>query len=191
MTVPAAAGPPAAAGTRTWRVKVVMPCWETGKHAGEPVGWLSMNNLPDNRREKIRFGKAKKLWRLASYEAITVAGVPSNLPRIRLDVEFRTSINNIKDPANLELTLKPVIDAIGPQRIYETTTIKKVKFGSRVIEAPVRRIQVEVGHGIIAGDDPRYLTRTEPTFGPVLGRNNPIKGVVILTIHQLPPQEAT
>ncbi len=191
MTAPLAeASGPAVATAGVWQVVITMPCWETGKRRGEPVGWLSMNNLPSSRWEKIRWDKAKKLWRLASYEAVVVAGVTRHLPRIHIDVQIRTSINNVKDPANLEPTLKPIIDAFGPERIYQQTIKKKVKVGDQVVEVPQRRTVTEKGRGVIPGDDPRYLQRTESTFGVPLGRKNPIKGVVTLTIRRLPAQEA-
>ncbi len=184
------AAAPGAGAAGVWRVEIVMPCWDTGKHRGEPVGWLSMNNLPDDRWAKIKWGKAKKLWRLAAFEAIVAARVPRHLPRIHLDVEIRTPINNIKDPANLELTLKPIIDALGPERIYEQKVMKTVRYGRQTVTVPTRRTVAEIGRGVIPGDDPRYLQRSETTFGRSLGRKNPIKGVVILTIRKLDALEA-
>jgi hypothetical protein len=155
-----------------------MPVWESGKKAGEPVGWLSLNRLPTTRWQKVAFDKVRGLWRTGAYSALVVARVPRGLARAEVAVELRFTDRTVRDPSNYELTIKPVIDALGPQRIYESKAKKKD-----------HGIVVEHGRGVIPGDDPRYLVRPNTTVGEPLGRTNPIKGIVTLTIRPLPALE--
>lgn len=153
-----------------WRVEVTMPVFGVGV----PVGWQSLNKLPTTVRDKIRWDAARREWRQAAYAAIITAQVPRNLGRISATIELRFPDRTVRDPANFEPTIKPVIDAFGPQRVRRSPQ-KKKDFG----------IVVELGRGVIPGDDPRYLTRPNPIIGPPLGRQNPIKGVIIVHVQQL------
>jgi hypothetical protein len=169
-----------------------MPDFHKGKFRGHPVGWLSLNRLPSGVRTrplkdgrppsvlgKIEWGLAVEAWRLASFEAIVVAGVPRNLGRIELQIELRFPDLAERDTGNVEPTLKPIVDALGKGRVYRSKA-KKTDHG----------MVVEPGRGVIDTDGPRNLIRPNITVGEPLGRTNPIKGIVVMTIRQLPAQEA-
>ena len=84
-----------------------------------------------------------------------------------------------RDTDNPAPTLKAIVDALGARRLYRSKA-KKKDFG----------IVYEPGREVIPDDAPKYLVRTDVTIGEPLGRSNPIKGIVVLTIRQLPLEEA-
>ncbi len=164
---------------RTWTVVVNMPVWGgRGKNAWTPVGWQSLNNLPDNRFAKMKWSKAKKRWRVAAYSAIVNARVPQHLGRIEVDIELRFTTNQTsRNAENFEQTIKPVIDALGQQRIYNVTDKKTGK----------EKQVIEVGWNVVDGDDERYLVRAgRVRIGPKLERGHKAAGQVILTIRRIP-----
>ncbi len=169
-----------------------MPEFSEGRFVGWPVGWQSLNKLPRGvwtRKNKngspaatlgqVEWDLARKEWRTAAYSALIVAKVPRHLGRVELSIELRFPDMKERDPGNFEPTVKPCIDACGPQRRY-VSKAKKKDFG----------VVVELGRGIIPTDAPRCLVRPNATIGEPLGRNNPIKGMVIMTIRPLPLEEA-
>lgn len=189
MTGPA--GKPGPATEGVWRVEVHMPVFSRGKFEGFPVGWQSLNRLPSGVRSrgrrgdpppsnlgKVEWDQARKDWRLAAYLALIDAKVPRGLGRIELQIEMRFPDRAHRDTGNFEPTLKPIIDALGGKRLYRNER-KKTDYG----------IVYEPGREIIADDTPRHLVRTNATIGEPLGRTNPIKGIVVLTIRQLPAEE--
>lgn len=172
-----ASQPTPALPTADWRVEIPMPVLSAGRKAGQSAGWLSLNRLPTSVAAKIVWDQAKKDWRLASFMALVVANVPRNLDRIEVTVELRFPDRKIRDTGNYEPTLKPIIDALGPQRVYRSANVKKD-----------HGLVVEIGRGIIPSDDPRHLIRPHAFIGEPLGRSNPIKGVVVLHIRNLTPE---
>lgn len=187
MSAPASRPEPATPSTG-WRVEVVMPTFSEGRFAGWPVGWQSLNRLPTGVRcrkrkdggpasplGKIEWDAARREWRQAAYAAVIAAGVPRHLGRIEVTVELRFPDASERDPGNFEPTIKPCIDALGPQRVYRSAA-KKKDYG----------LVVELGRGIIETDAPRCLVRPNAVIGEPLGRANPIKGMVILHVRQLP-----
>ncbi len=173
MSAPASR-PESADTAKVWRVEVVMPVHTEGRNRGKPVGWQSLNNLPANVQQKIDWDRARREWRIAAYIATVAAAVPRHLGRIEVTVEFRFPTRGDRDPGNLEPTVKPCIDALGPQRVYRSKA-KKKDFG----------LVVELGRGVIETDSPRHLARPDPIIGEPLGTKNPIKGMVILHVRQL------
>lgn len=180
------------AGEAVWRVEVPMPVFSKGKFEGWPVGWQSLNRLPSGVRSrgrrgdpppptlgKVEWNQARKDWRLASYIALLAAKVPRGLGRIELGIEMRFPDRAQRDTGNFEPTLKPIIDALGNSRLYRSANVKED-----------HRMVYEPGRKIIADDTPNNLVRPNATIGDPLGRNNPIKGIVILTIRQLPLEAA-
>ena len=161
---------------RSWRVEVPMPVHVDGRLAGKPVGWLNLNDLGVGSRAALARWKAKKAWRVAATDALRRARVPQGLARIGLTVEFRFRDRIRRDPGNYELTVKPVVDALQPQ-----VTGMRRNPRTKVL-APF----VDHGHGVIPGDDPRYLVRGEElAVGVPLGRKNPVQGMVVLHIVDL------
>lgn len=152
-----------------------------GRSAFKPVGWLSLNDRPGGRGAAIAAWRAKTAWRTAAYNALLRRRLPTGLARIYVQVEFRFPDRLHRDPSNFEPTVKPIIDALQTTRQYHR---KKRGGGLELV--------VEPGIGMVLGDDPRYLVRgPELPVGEPLGRANPIKGVVILHIVPLPPEENT
>lgn len=178
MSAPASRPDPAAVD-QTWQVVVNMPVFEEGRKAGQPVGWLGLNTLPRSVSEKIAKDKAAKLWRRAAYAAIVKARVPQRLGRISVGVELRfTETREERNAANFEPTIKPVIDALGPQRVYPS----KDKNGKEYLVA-------ELGREVVNGDDARYLLRPgEPVIGEPLGRKSRVRGQIVLTIRHTPAE---
>jgi hypothetical protein len=169
-----------------------MPVFSEGKFEGFPVGWQSLNRLPSGVRSRGRRGdpppavlgkvdwdQARKDWRTAAYVALLEAKVPRHLGRIELQIEMRFPDRAHRDTGNFEPTLKPIIDALGGKRLYRSKATTK-NYG----------IVYEPGREIIPDDTPRCLVRTNATIGEPLGRNNPIKGIVVLTIRRLPMEAA-
>jgi hypothetical protein len=164
-----------------WRIEIPMPVHgpdAPSRLRGKPVGWLSLNKLAGGVRAAQDRWWVKKAWRLAACLAYQRHRLPRGLPRIYIEVEFRFSDRTRRDPSNLELTVKPIVDALQPERS-----------GIRYNPAKKRREPfVDKGWGVIPGDDPRYVVRgAEMEIGEPLGRTNPIKGMVILHIKPLPP----
>lgn len=188
MTGPAGNPDPAA---QVWRVEVRMPVFSDGKFEGWPVGWQSMNRLPSGvytkaragspppaRLGKIDWDRARRDWRTAAYLALLEAKVPPGLGRIELGIELRFPDRRRRDTDNPGPTLKAIVDALGKRRLYRSKN-KKKDYG----------IVYELGREIIPDDAPQYLVRKDITIGEPLGRDNPIKGIVVLTIRQLPAEE--
>ncbi len=162
-----------------WTVVVDMPTFSEGRQSGKPVGWRSTNKLHRNVGEKIRFDAAGRAWRIAAYQALVLAGVPQHLGFIEYDVTVRYAHGDRqvpRDVENLELTLKPVVDALGRQRIYRSAA-KKRDYG----------IVVELGREIVEEDSPKFVRRTGVTIGSRLPKGDPSHGKVILTIRKAAP----
>lgn len=160
-----------------WRVEIPMPVFPDGKDRGKPVGWLNLNAIGTGARGAIKINKAKKQWRIAAALAYKKHRVPQNLGAIYVLVGFRFSDRRHRDPSNYELTIKPVIDALQPQKsgIRYNPALKK--------QAPF----VDHGWGVVPGDDPRFVTRgPELQVGDPLGTKNPVKGMVIVHIFPMP-----
>jgi hypothetical protein len=177
----------------TWQVVVDMPVFPDGKDAGKPVGWLSLNNLPKSLRDQIRKNKAAKLWRVAAYNALVKARVPQHLGRISVTIELRfTTRQTRRNAANYELTIKPVIDALGPLNVYHRRKNTGRGAKNTVVKTATdpTEMVVELGRDVVPDDDTRYLIRPgEPLIGEPLGRGSRVTGQVILTIRQIPPEQ--
>lgn len=176
MTAPSAAGTQAG----TWRVEVPLPIG---------AKWISLNRPPVHRFEQMRHNALRRNLRRLAADAIRDAGVPEGLGRVRVQVELRFIDRRIRDAANFEPTIKPIIDALQPTRRYERTT--STRFGRRIVRG-VETV-TEHGAGVVPGDDRRYLERPEPTIGEPIGRGTGRAGIVVLHITALNPtcQEST
>lgn len=181
MTAPA--GRRAAAITASeWRVEIEMPVHVDGRDRGKPVGWLTLNKIQGGVWGAIGRWRAAKAWRIAAYDAYKRAKLPRGLRCVYVEVEFRFPDRTRRDLPNFELTVKPVIDALQPEKSgmrYNPHLKRKAPF-------------VDKGWGVIPGDDRRYLIRgPELPPGEPLGRQNPIKGMIILHITHLPEVDST
>lgn len=163
---------PTAADEDGWlRVEIPMPVFESGADQGKPVGWLSLNKLPNTVREQIKQKKIAKLWRQAAYNAYLKHRVPTGLDRIYVQIEYRFAENHGQEPSNFERTVKPIIDALQPMRRYHRKTRKGL------------RLVIELGAGVIPTDAQRHLVRGhELLVGEPLGKTNRVQGMVILYI---------
>lgn len=155
-----------------FQVQVPMPGgW--GGHGR--IGWLNLNNsLPASRGGAIQIGKKHRAWREAARDAYKAARIPTGLPRVRVQAILHFAEIRTRDPANWEPTLKPIIDAMLPTK---TVRSKKAPSGFARI----------TGHGLVAGDDPRYMERPETIIGQCLPMDSPFGGMVTLNITPLPP----
>lgn len=166
-------GPQVPASGEGWTVVIDMPVFEKGRKAGKPVGWLNLNTM--RRLHWREHDEIIRLWRQASYKALLAKRLPKGLGRVRVQIELRCVENRIRDVPNYEGTFKPIIDALQPTRVK----LRKNRNGRT-------EAVTELGVGLIAGDDSRYLERTAVEGDP-LGRNHKSKGQVIL--HITPLQE--
>lgn len=162
-------GPQVPASGDGWTVIVDMPA---------RAEWLNLNTVHNwNWRRRWQ---SEVAWRKAAHDALKRKRLPKGLDRVRVDVELRFPDRRVRDASNYEPTLKKIIDALQPQTV--TWTTDKKTGGKKPV--------VHLGVGLIPGDDKRYMDRPEPTIGEPLGRNNPVKGQVILRITPLQKQEA-
>jgi hypothetical protein len=170
-------------GVTGWVVSIDMPRFETGKRSGELTGWLDMNKPPDTTRKKIEHTEIRRLWR----QAAKVAYARKRLPRRTLDrvfvlVQFQFRVGDGKhDQPNLEPTLKPIMDALQPERVV---VIRKKNPRTGRVELDT---QVHLGWGVIPDDGDEHLVRgqQQPKLPP-LDRNSPIGGRVVLHIIPFP-----
>lgn len=135
-----------------------------------PIRILSFN------QDQGRGARAhRKVWRDEAHRLIGDARVPVGLDRIRIDINIRFPAAGRRDISNYHPTIaKPIVDAIGPQRVY-------VREGVTTIAR---------GHGIIRDDTPQFLCCTDCphiTFGEPVGRDDPRwpYGLVVLTITDM------
>lgn len=173
-----AAPPPGVTG---WVVSIDMPVFETGKRAGQRVGWLDMNHPATTTAARIVHSEIRRLWRQAAKVAYTKQRLPRGAGRIYVLVQFQFNDNTKRDQPNFELTVKPIIDALQPERIV---VVKKKNKRTGRIELST---QVHLGRGVIPDDSDEWLVRgpQQPKLPP-LGRNNPIRGRVVLHIIPFP-----
>lgn len=180
MTGPAhlTAPPPGVTG---WVVAIDMPRFEDGERAGELVGWLQMNKPPTSTRQKIQHTEIRRLWRQAAKAAYGRQKVRRNLGRVYVLVEFQFADNIKRDQPNFEPTVKPIIDALQPQRVVP---IKKKNKRTGRIELST---QVHLGWGVVPDDADEWVVRgpQQPKLPP-LGRDSHIGGRVVLHIIPFP-----
>lgn len=170
-----------APGTASWVVPIDMPVYESGKHRGRPVGWLTSNNRPASREGGIFQGKRRSLWRQKSYATylthrLHLVTVPSGRVLLQFQFQFVNGIH--PDLSNLGDTTKPIIDALQPDGSY-------LRKGKRV-ELP--------GIGMIPNDTHEWVViGAQLPVLPNLGPNSRIGGRVVVTITPLPaaPQPTT
>lgn len=103
-----------------------------------PAIWLNANDRgPWQRRVPV-----VRVWREATYWAAVKAKLPKGLERIHVEATFHFPTRRARDAENYHATLKPCIDALGPQK----TRAIKGKFS------------VAVGYGLIVNDTPEHLS---------------------------------
>lgn len=141
------------------------------------VEWLNLNTV--HKWHWRRRWDSQRAWRKAAHGALSRKRLPKGLGRIRVEVELRFPDRITRDASNYQPTIKPIIDALQPQKV----TWSEKKNGKK---EPV----VHLGVGLIPGDDKRYIDQPEPTIGEPLGRNNHLKGQVILRITPLQKEAA-
>jgi hypothetical protein len=143
--------------TRQWSLVIAAPA----------EGFLTINATRRMHWSKER--RIARVWRAAAYNAACHAHLPIGLRRIHVDVVLRFVDRKIRDEDNYTLTVKPIIDALGPHRTY-------VSRG---------RLVAELGWGVVPGDDSRYLSRSVIIGEPVAKSWRGPAGLVELTITDL------
>ncbi|MEV0646043.1 hypothetical protein AB0I28_12335 [Phytomonospora sp. NPDC050363] len=137
-----------------------------------PAPFMNSNDRL-SRWEKARRTKA---WRSSAFLLARVNHLPQGLERIRVDAVLYFTTARDRDTSNYELTLKPIVDALGPDK----SRVSKDKQGRlKRVEAP--------GWGVIPNDTPKHLSGPhivldEIPLGDVLSF-----GKVQLTITDLTP----
>jgi hypothetical protein len=180
MTNPAARRSPVALA-EGWTVEIPMPV----DRKGHPVGWVSLNGR-EHWREKHRRTQA---WRIAARDAYAAHRLRRGLDHVYIEIVFRFPDRRHRDPSNFEATAKPIIDALQPQK---TSIIRDKETGKPKLKKGGRfETREDIGWGVVPGDDPRYITRgPEMPVGEPLGRDHPVKGMVIITIKPFPREDA-
>lgn len=179
MTGPAhlLAPPPGVTG---WVAPVCMPRFEKrGPKYGQLVGWLTTNNIATTARGRMEQSEIRRLWRQAAFLAYARFGVPKNLGRIFIQFEFQFAVGDSRyDQPNMEMTVKPITDALTPDR--KVVVKKKKRGGGFTLDT-----QHHIGWGVVPDDSDRWVIRGQqlPKL-PLLGRGDPVGGRVI--VHVIP-----
>lgn len=154
MTAPAPIAPPP--GVTGWKVVIPMPRFEDGRLRGELVGWLTTNNIASTVRTKIdkdgkvQLGKidqdkARRLWREAAWKQYALHRLPKGLGRIYVTLQYETTpASRLRDSPNMEVTAKPIIDALQPEKIV---VVKKTS------------TQRHIGWGVVPDDRDEWVQR--------------------------------
>lgn len=128
--------------------------------------WLTSNNVS---RERMAQSRRVKAWRKNAFEAsfYTRPKLPKGIERVRLDIHFRWAKSPVAEVANMDPTVKVIVDgAIG------------------------RPLGKSPGYGLIVSDSDRHLVygpRTSEIAVFPRGRvaQDPYAGEVVLTITDL------
>ena len=180
MTVGLIVPPPGVTG---WTVTIPMPKWvyadNVGALVGQPVGWLTTNNVATTARGKIRQSKIKQKWRRAAAAAYRDHHVPQGLNcRIEFTVAFAQAVGRLQfhDSPNAEYTVKPIQDALGPN--VPTFTTKRLGRSGKTVKVPSTEIN---GWGIVPNDSDRWVQRgrQQPALPKVPAD---VGGLVVVTI---------
>lgn len=162
-----------------WRVEIPMPAL-TCRHrgcvvscgAGSPAGWSDMNTTSRGGvRASIKGTQVKAAWRRAAYTAFTAARIP---PQDRVYLQFQTR-GWKGDAHNLGLTVKPVVDALGPMRVQYPVDPRTDQ---------VREV-VYWGAGVVPDDTDRYVL-----YGAQLPKLPPVKDLpdaIVVWLWGMPP----
>lgn len=128
-----------------------------------------------NRREHwTKVSKRRKQWREAAYWRAAAMRLPTGLTKVRIDVELRFTTRRRRDAPNYYSdVIKPIVDALGPQRKAKTKT----------------GVRVEPGWGLIPDDTAEFLDLTAPRIGDPVPKGLHPYGLVVLTITDLSGEE--
>lgn len=145
----------AATDTRTWTLAIPAP--------------LAMKS--SNSRDHWRaVSRNQRTWREAAYWRAAAAKLPRGLRKVRIDVTLHFTATRRRDAPNYYAgVIKPVVDALGPQRI---------------VRSP-KGVRTEPGWGLIPDDTAEYLDLTAPRIGQPVARGLHPYGLVVLTITDL------
>jgi hypothetical protein len=89
---------------------------------------------------------AARAWREATYLLAKAAKLPQGLDGVHIHAVFGFTNRRNRDADNLHPTLKPIVDALGPQRQRWAT------------RNGVRRLETSLGYGLVADDTRRYVS---------------------------------
>lgn len=160
------------------RVEIPMPVFFGGKRAGEPVGWLAINQKPTTVAESIVWNAAVSAWRVGARDGYRKVRVPK-LDRVYVTFAVRyaakTSKSHRHDAPNLEPTYKPIVDALQPQRVEMREKTKKVRGRSIRTKEPV----IHYGWGVIPNDNAAGLVRGGQWIGEDLEPGSPHGGMIV------------
>lgn len=127
-----------------------------------PARFLSLNNT---RGHWTTRAEPARLWREATYWLAVQAKLPRGLSKVHIHATFHFTDRRKRDKDNLAPTLKPIIDALTPER-------------RRIVKG---KLKVSKGYGLMPDDTPEYLT-LDWTIGDPVTTN---VGIVELHITEL------
>ncbi len=115
-----------------------------------------------------------KTWREAMFVHAKAAKLPTGLGRVLINIELRFPTGGRRDSANYYTAMKPVVDALGPQRVQ---VVKRGKRAGQTV--------VEVGDGLIVDDTPEFLAGPFIRLGASGKRLGAPFGEVVVVITEL------
>ncbi len=127
-----------------------------------PARFLSLNNTKGHWSTR---SEPARLWRESTYWLAVQAKLPRGLKKVHIAATFHFTDRRRRDAENLHATLKPIIDALTPER-------------RRIVQG---QLKVSKGYGLIADDTPEYLSTSLRIGGPISAK----VGFVELTITEL------
>lgn len=114
----------------------------------------------------------RRTWRQLACAEARRAKLPTGLSRVRIDAVLHFTDRRHRDEANHYDVLKPIVDALGPERKVRDA---KQPTGWRV----------EPGHGLIPDDTPAHLDGPHLAIGEPVDRRRFPFGRVTVTITDL------
>lgn len=161
------------------RVEIPMPLHFEGELAGKPVGWLALNKKPKAVKASIRWDRAVSLWRIGARDAYRSCKVPKmSRVFVTFEVRYAAGTKQRHDPGGLEPTIKPIIDALQPQKVVmHEKTVRRGKQRVRTL-VPV----IHYGWGVIPNDNAKYVVRGGEVHGEDLPRDSKLGGMIVIYI---------
>jgi hypothetical protein len=147
------------AGVTGWTVTIPMPRFpfDHRTRPGEFVGWLTTNNIATKVRgrggSKVEQTEIHRLWRIAAATAYERHRVPQGLGRICVTLAYGQvpGRKKIRDSPNLEMTAKPIVDALQPHKIKKTRVRRKGVMVDTLVVLP--------GWGVVPDDNDTWVVR--------------------------------
>lgn len=126
-----------------------------------------------NSARRMHWGKTsaeRREWRYVAIAAARAAHLPTDLRRVRIDIEVRFTDRLRRDAANLhDQVCKPIVDALGGPRVVKDN---KQPTGFRM----------EPGYRLVPDDTPEHVDGPHVTIGEPVDRRRFPYGLAVVTI---------